>query len=72
MVYQLYSIHDPEAMVIVGRTPESLELAMDIKSGDLSCYSFWQLLNPTSTLHITKSWQVNSLVQPNVQLPAEQ
>jgi len=40
MVYQLYSIHDPEAMVIVGRTPESLELAMDIKSGDLSCYSF--------------------------------
>jgi len=28
--------HVPEAMVIVG---ESLELAMDIESGDLSCHS---------------------------------
>jgi len=26
-------------MVIVGGTPELLELAMDIKSGDLSCHS---------------------------------
>ena len=28
-----------EAMVIVGGTPESLEMAVDIKSGDLSCHS---------------------------------
>jgi len=31
--------HIFEAMVIVGGTLESLELAMDIESGDLSCHS---------------------------------
>ena len=31
--------HVSEAMIIVGGTPESLELAMSIESGDLSCYS---------------------------------
>jgi len=31
--------HVSEVMVIVGGTLESLELAMDIESGDLSCHS---------------------------------
>jgi len=36
--------HVSEAMVIVGGTPESLELAMGIDSGDLSCHpcdNYW-------------------------------
>ena len=32
----LHSTHVSEAVVVVGGTPESLELAMDIKSGDVS------------------------------------
>jgi len=39
IVHQLYFIHNSEAMVIIGGTPESLELATDVKSDDLSCHS---------------------------------